>query len=201
MLRGTPAHLKSQWLEADPDEVSSNRKKLFVVMSDEQRLELKAETDRDEARLAVMESQGQKDSVEWLAVLAKCVSEYIRCGDTSRGPHLAKKLVSAVRRMDLEDSDTGRFAYNQLSCFAFLLRTKSDYGGALRMDQPALSYLDRMGAKLDDEYAHRVRALALDHAKLGDSASAITLLESYKCRLKAQRAEYSSYSTRVAGSR
>jgi hypothetical protein len=49
-----------------------------------------------------------------------------------------------------------------------------------------------MGAQLDDEYADRVRALALDFARLGDSESAINLLESYKRRRKAQRGRYSS---------
>jgi tetratricopeptide (TPR) repeat protein len=108
-------------------------------------------------------------------------------GDTARGPHLAKTLVSSVRRLNLEDSDSGRFANNQLTVFAYLLRERSDYSAALRLDQPALNYLDRMGGVPDDEYAFVVAALARDYEGLGDRARAIEILQSYKERIDSKR--------------
>jgi hypothetical protein len=94
--------------------------------------------------------------------------------------------------MGLEASDTGKFAFNHLTVFAYLLRQIGDFSGATRLDRAALSYLDRMGGALNDEYADTVSALALDFVRLGSNAEAIELLDSYKTSLNATNRRLSS---------
>jgi len=142
--------------------------------------------------MAALERDGKKDSPPWLAAMAQCVWAYAQIRDTQYGPQIARSLVSAVRRMGLEASDTGTFAFNHLTVFAYLLRQIGDFSGATRLDRAALSYLDRMGGALNDEYADTVSALALDFVRLGSNAEAIELLDSYKTSLNATNRRLSS---------